>query len=122
MCLALWARAEVYGEKIPWSGPIFTGHQVRGDTVALSFRHTDGGLSAAGELKGFVIAGPDKQWRPATARIVGNQVLVASKEVPRPVAVRYAWSDNPDGNLRNGAGLPASPFRTDQWKGVTEGK
>ncbi len=112
---AVWARAEGYGEKIPWSGPLCTGNKVRGTEIELTFRHTEGGLVAKGaNLKGFVIAGTDKRWRPAQARIVGDKVLVSSKDVKEPVAVRYSWADNPDGNLRNGAGLPASPFRTDQ--------
>lgn len=113
--LALWARAEVYGEKVSWSGPWFTGAKVDGGTIELSFRHTEGGLIAkSGDLKGFVIAGPDKQWRPARARIVGDKVLVDAKDVKEAAAVRYSWADNPDGNLCNGAGLPATPFRTDR--------
>ena len=77
----------------------------------LSFTHTNGGLVAKGDaLKGFVVAGEDKQWKPATARIEGNKVIVSSADVPKPVAARYAWLDNPDCNLFNGAGLPASPL------------
>lgn len=113
--LALWARAEVYKEKISWCGPIFAGHEVTGHTVRLSFTHAEDGLAAqGGVLKGFLIAGADKKWQPAVATIEGDRVVVSSPEVPRPVAVRYSWSDNPDGNLRNRAGLPASPFRTDR--------
>jgi hypothetical protein len=113
--LALWALARVYGQKIPWSGPLPAGQRVIGSTVELSFTHTDGGLVAkADELRGFTIAGADKQWRPALARIEGNKVIVACPDVKEPVCIRYAWSDNPDGNLYNGAGLPASPFRTDK--------
>ena len=67
------------------------------------------------ELKGFVIAGKDRQWHPARARIEGDQVIVSHPEVARPLAVRYAWADNPVCNLYNGAGIPASPFRTDEW-------
>jgi len=66
-------------------------------------------------LKGLVIAGADQQWKPAQARIEGDKVIVSSPDVPQPVAVRYAWSENPDCNPYNGAGLPASPFRTDAW-------
>jgi sialate O-acetylesterase len=82
-----------------------------------SFTHADGGLLAksGGDLKGFAIAGADKKWVWAKARIDGGKVIVSSDEVPSPVAVRYAWADNPDCNLANGAGLPASPFRTDDW-------
>jgi hypothetical protein len=75
------------------------------------------GLSAkGGELKGFVIAGADKQWKPATARIEGDKVFVSSADVKEPAAARYAWENWPTCNLYNGAGLPASPFRTDDWK------
>jgi hypothetical protein len=81
----------------------------------LTFRHTEDGLLVkGGELRGFVIAGKDGQWKPAVARIDGERVVVSSPEVPQPVAVRYDWAANPDGNLYNGAGLPASPFRTDR--------
>jgi hypothetical protein len=115
--LALWALGTVYGEKVPAiSGPLPAGHKIRGSEVVLSFKHTNGGLVAkGGALKGFVIAGEDKQWKPAIARIEGDKVIVSSVDVPKPVAARYAWSDNPDCNLFNGAGLPASPFRTDNW-------
>jgi sialate O-acetylesterase len=73
-------------------------------------------VAHGGELKGFVIAGADHQWVDASARIEGSQVIVSSPEVKSPVAVRYAWADNPACNLFNGAGLPASPFRTDDGK------
>lgn len=113
--LALWARAEVYGEKIPWSGPLFASHKVVGSEIELSFRHGDGGLVVKGrEPTGFQISGADKRWRSASARIENDKVFVSSKEVKEPVAVRYAWADNPDGNLFNGAGLSTSPFRTDR--------
>lgn len=114
--LALWARAEVYGENIPFSGPTLASSKISDGEVTLTFDHADGGLSAkSGELKGFVIAGADQKWVWAKARITGNQVIVSSPEVKMPVAVRYAWANNPDCNLYNGAGLPASPFRTDNW-------
>jgi len=114
--LALWALATVYGEKIPYSGPLPAGQKINGSEILLSFTHTDGGLAAKeGELKGFAIAGADHKWVWAKARIVGDQVAISSPEVKSPVAVRYAWADNPDCNLYNGAGLPASPFRTDDW-------
>ena len=114
--LGLWARAQVYGEKIPFSGPLPVGHKISGDEITLSFKHTDGGLVAKdGELQGFVIAGADKKWCWAKARIEGGRVIVSSPEVKSPVAVRYGWADNPNCNLCNGAGLPASPFRTDAW-------
>ena len=99
------------------SGPLPADHKIEGAEVTLSFTHTDGGLMAkGGDLKGFLIAGEDKQWKPGKARIVGDKIVVSSSEVKQPVAVRYAWLSNPDCNLYNNAGLPASPFRTDQGK------
>jgi len=106
----------VYGQKdVAWAGPLPAGHETNGAEVVISFTHTDGGLVAkGGELKGFAIAGTDKQWVWANAKIVGATVVVSHPAVAMPVAVRYAWADNPAGaNLYNGAGLPASPFRTD---------
>ena len=116
--LSLWALGTVYGQKVPaTSGPLPAGSKVNGGEVELSFTHTDGGLVAKdGDLKGFVVAGADKAWKPATARIAGEKVIVSSAEVKAPVAVRYAWENWPTCNLYNGAGLPASPFRTDDWK------
>ena len=115
--LALWALGEVYGQKVPCtSGPLPAGRKVDGSTMVCSFTHTDGGLVAkAGDLKGFMLAGEDKKWVKADAKIVGETVVVSSPDVKVPAAVRYAWADNPDCNLYNGAGLPASPFRTDDW-------
>jgi hypothetical protein len=116
--LSLWARARVYRQKVPaYSGPLPAGHEVKGSDVTLKFDHAQTGLKAHGDkLTGFQIAGADKQWKPAQARIVGRTVLVSSPDVQEPVAVRYGWAPIPDGNLFNAAGLPASPFRTDDWK------
>jgi sialate O-acetylesterase len=116
--LALWALADVYQQKgVAASGPLPAGHQVSGGKVMLSFKHTDGGLTAkGGELTGFAIAGADKKWVRATAKIAGDRVEVSHPDVKTPVAVRYAWADNPEFSLFNGAGLPAAPFRTDDWK------
>lgn len=116
--LSLWALRTVYGKKVPSiSGPLPTSQKFRSDQVVLSFNHTDGGLIAKdGDLKGFLIAGSDHQWLPAQAKLKGKQVIVSNPAVKNPVAVRYAWQDDPDCNLYNGAGLPASPFRTDDWK------
>jgi sialate O-acetylesterase len=106
----------VYGKQVATSGPLPAGHEVRGKEVVLKFTHTDGGLVAKeGALRGFVVAGEDRQWKPAEARIEGEQVIVSSSEVPQPRAVRYAWENFPSCNLYNGAGIPASPFRTDDW-------
>lgn len=116
--LSLWALGTVYGKKVPSiSGPLPTTQSFRKDEVVLSFKHADCGLLAKdGDLKGFTIAGSDRQWQPAQAKIKANKVIVWNPGVKNPVAVRYAWQDNPDCNLYNGAGLPASPFRTDDWK------
>jgi sialate O-acetylesterase len=96
--------------------------KVRGHEVVLFFDHVGGGLSTrgGGELRGFAVAGEDRQFAWAEARIKDDRVVVRSNVVPAPVAVRYAWADNPDCNLINHEGLPASPFRTDSWPGVTE--
>jgi hypothetical protein len=116
--LSLWAQARVYRQKIPaYSGPILSGHEIKGNEVVLKFDHAQSGLKARGEtLNGFVIAGADQQWKPATAKIVGREVMVSHPDIGAPVAVRYGWASNPDGNLFNAAGLPASPFRTDTWE------
>ncbi|MFM7181228.1 MAG: sialate O-acetylesterase [Verrucomicrobiales bacterium] len=114
--LAIWAKAKVYGENIPYSGPLPAGHKIEGEKIVLSFTHTNKGLLAkGGELKGFAIAGADKIWHWADARIEGETVIVSSSQVKAPVAVRYGWADHPVCTLFNGAGLPASPFRTDDW-------
>jgi sialate O-acetylesterase len=112
--LALWALGTVYGQPGATSGPLPAGHQVNGSEVVLSFTHTDGGLVArGGDLRGFTIAGADKKWVKANAKVVGETVVVSHPEVQEPRAVRYGWAENPDCNLYNDAGLPASPFRTD---------
>ena len=112
--LARAARALAYGEKIEYSGPLYQALSAKGNKLALRFSHTDSHLLAKnGPLKGFTIAGEDKQFVPATAIIQGKTILVYSDQVKHPVAVRYGWSDVPDGNLYNAAGLPATPFRTD---------
>jgi sialate O-acetylesterase len=111
--LALWALGEVYGKSVPTSGPLPTGHERRGNAIVIRFSHVHGGLMAKeGELRGFEIAGKDNNWKPATARIDGETVVVTAPDVSEPAAVRYAWSNFPTCNLYNVAGLPASPFRT----------
>jgi sialate O-acetylesterase len=96
---------------------------VDGNTVKLRFDHTNGGLVAKGDkLVGFSVAGEDKKFVWADAIIKGKSILVSSPDVPNPVAVRYGWADNPDATLYNGAGLPAVPFRTDTWPGITDPK
>ena len=119
--LALAAEAIAYGYDVDYSGPIYKSMTIKGSEVWLRFNHLDGGLVAKGgdTLKGFSIAGPDMKFVWAQAVIVGNKVVVWSDKVPHPIAVRYAWDNNPVCNLYNEAGLPASPFRTDPWPGVT---
>jgi sialate O-acetylesterase len=78
--------------------------------------------SKSGPLKGFAIAGKDKVFYWAEAKVEGDKITVSSAKVPNPVAVRYNWADNPNGNLTNASGLPASSFRTDAWPGVTQGR
>ena len=112
--LALAARAMAYGEKVEYSGPVYDSLKIDGTNAVLRFTHLGGGLIAKdGELKGFAIAGADKVFHPAQAKIVGQTVVVNSSEVPQPIAVRYGWANVPEGNLFNRTGLPASPFRTD---------
>jgi len=119
--LALAARAIAYGEQIEFSGPWYDSMKIDGDTVRLNFKHVDGGLITRGgdTVKGFQIAGDDHTWHWADAKINGSSVVVHSDEVPHPAAVRYAWANNPVCNLYNKDGLPAVPFRTDDWKGLT---
>lgn len=114
--LGLIAETLAYDRQVASSGPRFTGMQVTTNGQAvLSFSHTDGGLQVKGEaLTGFAICGADKKFVWAQARIMGEQVVVSAAAVPQPVAVRYAWGNNPACTLINGAGLPAVPFRTDR--------
>ncbi len=120
--LSLWALGDVYGRKVPeTSGPLPAGHEVRGAEVIVSFTHAGGLKARDGDVKGFEVAGADRQWKPAAARIDGAKAVVSSPDVKEPVAVRYAWAMNPDCNLVNAAGLPASPFRTDDWEAPTVG-
>ena len=142
--LAKLALANDYGKKIVADGPRFESYKIQGGKVIIRFTDVADGLrilptgdfakerygtldervqkAEEGVLSGFQIAGPDRAWHWADARIEGNQVIVSSPEVPQPLAVRYAWSINPVCNLYNSEGLPAWPFRTDDWPGVTYGK
>lgn len=117
--LALAARNAAYGEKgLLYSGPVFESMKIRGRKVILSFENTGNGLTTSDGLEPaeFAIAGADGNFVWANAKIRNNRVIVWSKAVPVPVAVRYAWADNPArANLINSGGLPATPFRTDRW-------
>ncbi len=142
--LALIALAKDYGKKIPFSGPVYDSMRTESGKAVLNFTSADGGLvakalpdtytvksqsgetaplvrnSPGSQLEGFAICGGDMKWIWADAKIDGDNVIVWSDKVPVPVAVRYAWADNPTCNLFNGAGLPASPFRTDDFPPVTK--
>lgn len=115
--LFLGARKVSYGEKLISSGPIYQDMKIEGDKIVLYFTEIGGGLrSRDGALRHFAIAGEDKKFVWAQAVVKGNTVVVHSEQVKNPVAVRYAWSNNPEeANLENKAGLLASPFRTDDW-------
>jgi len=115
--LSLWALGTVYGRKVAaTSGPLPAGHEIKGAEVIVTLAHAEGLKTRdGGPVKGFQLAGADKQWKPATARIEGAKLIVTSAEVAAPIALRYAWLDFPETNLVNSADLPASPFRTDDW-------
>lgn len=127
--LARWALVDVYGKSMEASGPVYRELRVEGDQARVLFDHVGAGLMVGrkegrapaveapeAKLGRFAIAGADRVWRWADARIDGDSVVCTHAEVPQPVAVRYAFSMNPAGaNLYNRDGLPASPFRTDDW-------
>jgi len=115
--LALWALAAVYKKPVEFSGPVFKSMQMENNHMILSFTHAEKGLVATNntDVEGFAIAGEDSVFHWAQAVIKHNQVIVWSEKVREPIAVRYAWADNPACNLYNSAGLPAAPFRTDSW-------
>lgn len=119
--LALWALAKDYGQKdLVYSGPLYKYMQVEGDKIRIFFDHVGSGLfSLGGNLKHFTIAGPDKKFVEATAEIDNNTVVTSRAKVKKPLSVRYAWKNEAVGNLYNFDMLPASPFRTDDWPGVT---
>lgn len=127
--LALNALARTYGRRVACSGPMFRRMTVRANRVILEFSHSEGGLVArGGKLSGFALAGADQRFIVAKATIDASRgpghsadtVVVTTPRIREPVAVRYGWADNPDCTLFNGAGLPASPFRTDRWSEAGE--
>jgi sialate O-acetylesterase len=144
--LALIALAKTYGKQVSYSGPMFDSMTVEGDKIRLKFKYTDGGLVAKpipatyqplssnpatkplvrnvpdSQLEGFAICGDDHKWQWANATIDGTDVVVSAAAVPKPIAVRYDWADDPICNLYNGAGLPACPFRTDDFPGISVDK
>ena len=127
---ALHALKMAYNMDVENSGPLYKSMKIEGNKIRLFFNHVDGGLifkknsvpKFPGAGNGFAIAGADHKFVRADAVIDGETILVSSPQVAQPVAVRYAWARNPVCNLVNKAGLPASPFRTDSWPGLTAGK
>lgn len=143
--LAAIALNNIYGQTMEYSGPVYDSMYVRGNKIFLQFSHTGSGLVVKSDssfiacnwdtarqepvagncpsIGGFEVAGDDRKFYPASAYILGNRVIVFSKEVASPVAVRFAWADDAKAaNLFNREGFPAVPFRTDQWKGITDDK
>ncbi len=124
--LAQNALRTTYGKNILGWGPVYKSMKIDGNKIILTFDNTGKGLTTAdknryGYVNGFTIAGADKKFEWAKAYIEGNNVVVFNEKIQNPVAVRYGWSDNPyDNNLVNSEGLLASPFRTDNWKGITQ--
>ena len=123
--MSRWALAEVYGRKLTKSGPMLREAKISGSKILLAFDESGRGLKIrdGNRLDEFAVAGADHKWHWAEARIVGkDRVEVWSDAVPQPMAVRYAFNNNPKHpNLTNETGLPAAPFRTDDWAGPTDG-
>jgi len=124
--MARWALVDVYGRKLTGSGPTFRNAKIAGSQIILTFDEVGEGLRIrdGDKLDEFAIAGADRKWHWANAKIVGrDRIEVWSDSVPQPLAVRYAFNNNPKHpNLTNETGLPAAPFRTDDWPGPTDGK
>jgi sialate O-acetylesterase len=120
--LAQWALGTVYKEPGEYSGPLYESLKVEGDNIRIHFTHTGTGLETndGQPLRTFSVAGSDRKFHWAAARIDGDTVVVQSADVPNPIAVRYAWGDSPQCNLFNKDGFPASPFRTDDWPGFNK--
>jgi sialate O-acetylesterase len=121
--LALEAERVAYGREVASRGPRYAAREVEGDALRVRFDFAEGlRTKGGGAPAGFALAGEDRVFHWAEARIDGASVVLRSPAVPKPVAARFAWADNPAHDLVNGAGLPAEPFRTDAWRGVTAGK
>jgi sialate O-acetylesterase len=125
--LARWALAKDYGVKVNYQSPRYKSMEVADGKVTVTFDHVGSGLTTveSRDVKGFAVAGEDKKWYWAEASLspkANNQVIVSSAKVKNPVAVRYAWADNPICNLHSKEDLPATPFRSDDWPGLTAGK
>lgn len=115
--LSLWALALDYGSKSEYSGPLYKGMKIKKGKIILKFKHTKTGLKSSDgkSLTWFTIAGSDKKFYPAKAIVRGQKLVVSSPDVETPVAVHFAWDETAMPNFCNGTGLPASPFRTDNW-------
>jgi sialate O-acetylesterase len=114
--LALVAKAQVYGIPGEFSGPVFDGATREGNALRVRFTHAGAGLIArGGAVTSLEVAGADRVFHPASEVIEGDTMLVSSWEANEPMAVRYAWTNSPLANLYNGDGLPAVPFRSDNW-------
>jgi sialate O-acetylesterase len=121
--LALAARQKVYGEKIVGTGPVYESVKFEGNRAILSFTSIGSGLTVKDEkLTGFTVAGKDQKFVNAEATVEGNSVVVSSPEVKEPIAVRFGWADYPVVNLFNKEGIPATPFRTDDWQAAKTAK
>lgn len=121
--LALWALAKDYGKDVIYSGPLYAGYATEEGQIRVYFDHAESGLVFRdGRAKGFAIAGEDRKFVWANARIEGDTVVVSSEKVKDPVGVRYGWDIDPEVSLYNKAGLPTWPFRTDDWNGLFFGK
>jgi sialate O-acetylesterase len=121
--LAVWALGTTYAQPNVPSGPLYESMKIEGEQIRLRFRNVGGGLEVHGtQLQGFAVAGADRVFHWADARIDGETIVVSSSLVAAPVAVRYGWAGNPECNLFNHDGLPASPFRSDDWPGITVDK
>jgi sialate O-acetylesterase len=115
--LAYWALGKTYGKlNFGFAPPVYKSMEVKDSTVLLSFDNTEQGICPLwGELKGFEIAGEDKTFHPATGIVKDGKVVVSSEIVQKPVAVRYAYKNYAEASIFNVYGIPASPFRTDNW-------
>jgi sialate O-acetylesterase len=109
------AASQTYGLPGEWSGPVFQSAVRTGAAMRVRFSHAGGLAARAAQVTGFEIAGADRVFHAARVQIENGSALVSSPEVPEPVAVRYAWRNSPTVSLFNAAGLPAAPFRTDDW-------
>ena len=120
--LARWALAKNYGYDLPYQSPTFESMEIKDSKALITFHHVGGGMDTfdVRELRGFTIAGEDRKFVVAEAKIIAkDKIEVSANSIAHPVSVRYAWADNPVANVQSTGGLPATPFRTDDWPGVT---